>query len=145
MIWLSVKSQCTALLNWKSEFRGGSDSGFSSYAAPTYYFRSEYFNNQCPQVQNLIGTEHSPNRDEHRVNNKAGVISNSAEIGLLSSLYMAVILGSLIPITEECTKLLDCLSEPLSQLIHPISHPQRHVGWSGFYLHSGPWFCKLCP
>ena len=39
------------------------------------------------------------------------------------SLYMAVTLESLIPITEEHTKLLDHLSEPLSVLIHHISHP----------------------
>src|SRR5882724_7454539 len=34
-----------------------------------------------------------------------------------------VILASSTPITEENTKLLDCLSEPSSQLIHCISHP----------------------
>src|SRR5882724_7250209 len=44
---------------------------------------------------------------------------------LLSSLYMAVIMESLIPISEECTKLLDCLSEPSSQLIHCIPHPLK--------------------
>jgi len=32
---------------------------------------SEYFYNQCPQVLNLIGTEHSLNRSEHRVKNEA--------------------------------------------------------------------------
>jgi len=32
---------------------------------------SEYFYNQCPQVQNLIGTEHSLNRSEHRVKDEA--------------------------------------------------------------------------
>src|SRR5882724_1163137 len=36
---------------------------------------------------------------------------------------MEVILASLTPITEEHTKLLDCLSEPSSRLIHHISHP----------------------
>ena len=72
-----VMSQCTALLSWKSEFRGGSDSGFSSCIAPTYYCRSEYFYSQHPQVQNLIGMECSLNRDEDRVKNKARVISNS--------------------------------------------------------------------
>src|SRR5882724_2527218 len=39
------------------------------------------------------------------------------------SLFMEVILASSTPITEEHTKLLDCLSELLSQLIHRISHP----------------------
>src|SRR5882724_6923511 len=33
--------------------------------------RSEYFYNQRPQVQNLIGTEHSLNRSEHRVKREA--------------------------------------------------------------------------
>ena len=32
---------------------------------------SEYFYNQCPQVWNLIGTEHSLNRSEHRVKKEA--------------------------------------------------------------------------
>ena len=32
---------------------------------------SEYFYNQCPQVWNLIGTEHSLNRSERRVQNEA--------------------------------------------------------------------------
>src|SRR5882724_13386722 len=32
---------------------------------------SEYFYNQCPQVLNLIGTEHSLNRSERRVKNEA--------------------------------------------------------------------------
>src|SRR5882724_107482 len=36
---------------------------------------------------------------------------------------MAAILASLTPITEECTKLLDHLSEPSSQLIYHVSHP----------------------
>jgi len=31
---------------------------------------SEYFYDQCPQVPNLIGTEHSLNRSEHRVKMK---------------------------------------------------------------------------
>src|SRR5882724_11250524 len=39
------------------------------------------------------------------------------------SLFMEVILASSTPITEEHTKLLDCLSEPSSRLIHRISHP----------------------
>src|SRR5882724_10659569 len=33
--------------------------------------RSEYFYNQCPQVWNLIGTEHSLNRSERRVKKEA--------------------------------------------------------------------------
>src|SRR5882724_1170352 len=37
--------------------------------------------------------------------------------------FMKVILASSTPITEEHTKLLDCLSEPSSRLIHRISHP----------------------
>src|SRR5882724_6800384 len=36
-----------------------------------------------------------------------------------------VILASSTPITEECTKLLDHLSEPSSQLIHCISHSPK--------------------
>jgi len=67
MYRLCVMSQCTALLNRKSGFRGVSDSGFSSCTAPAYYFRSEYFYSQCPQVWKLIGTDHSLNREEHRV------------------------------------------------------------------------------
>ena len=73
-------SQCTALLNQKSDFRGGLDSGFSSCAAPTYY--CTYFYNQCPQVWKLIGTKHSLNRDEHRVIIKLEFISNGLEIGV---------------------------------------------------------------
>src|SRR5882724_8145189 len=34
---------------------------------------SEYFYNQCPQVPNLIGTEHSLNRSKHRVQNEASL------------------------------------------------------------------------
>src|SRR5882724_6899585 len=34
---------------------------------------SKYFYNQCPQVPNLIGTEHSLNRSEHRVQNEASL------------------------------------------------------------------------
>ena len=60
-----VRSQCTALFNWKSEVGGGSDSGFSSYTVLTYYCESEYFYNQ--HLQKLIGTGCSLNRDEHRV------------------------------------------------------------------------------
>ena len=37
-----IMSECTALLGWKSGFRGVSDSGFSLCTAPTYYCRSEY-------------------------------------------------------------------------------------------------------
>ena len=36
-----------------------------------------------------------------------------------------VILASSTHITEECTKLLDCLSKPSSRLIHRISHPPK--------------------
>ena len=32
---------------------------------------SKYFYSQCPQVQNLIGTERSLNRSEHRVKKEA--------------------------------------------------------------------------
>src|SRR5882724_2801456 len=42
---------------------------------------------------------------------------------LISLSFTEVILASLTPITEECTKLLDRLSEPSSLLIHRISHP----------------------
>ena len=65
-----VTSECTALLSWKSGFGGVLDSGFSLCALPTYYHRSKYFYNQYPQVQNLIGTEHSLNIIEHRVKSK---------------------------------------------------------------------------
>src|SRR5882724_4609821 len=71
-----VMRQCTALLGWKSDFRGFSDSSFSLCTVPTYYCGSEYFYNQHPQVQNLIGTECSLNRDEHRVIIKLESISN---------------------------------------------------------------------
>ena len=36
VIWLLVTSECTALLSWRSDFGGVSDSGFSSCTAPTY-------------------------------------------------------------------------------------------------------------
>src|SRR5882724_11398261 len=81
---LDVKSQCTALLSWKLDFGGVSDSSFSSCAVPTYYSRSEYFYSQCLQVQMLIRTEHSLNRDEHRVILKLESISNKLEIGIQS-------------------------------------------------------------
>src|SRR5882724_10363447 len=65
------------------------------------------------------------------------------------SFNIAVTLASLIPITEEHIKLLDCLSEPLSQLIHCISHPGKEdisaEVVTVFYLHSCPQFCKLHP
>ena len=71
MFEYTVTSECTALLGQKLGFRGVSDSGFSSCAAPTYYCRSEYFYGQHPQVWNLIRTECSLNRDEHGVKSKA--------------------------------------------------------------------------
>jgi len=60
----------------------GSDSGFSSCTVPTYYCRSEYLYSQCPQVWKLIviRTEHSLNREECRVKNKARVIPNRREL-----------------------------------------------------------------
>ena len=67
MFEYTVMSQCTALLNQESGFGGGSDSGFSLCAEPTYYCASEYFYSQYQQVWKLIGTEHSLNRGEHRV------------------------------------------------------------------------------
>jgi len=73
---MAVMSECTALLGWKLGFGGVLDSGFSLCTVPTYYCRSEYFYSQHPQVQNLIRTEHSLNRGECRVKNKARVISN---------------------------------------------------------------------
>src|SRR5882724_438269 len=54
----TVTSECTALLGEVGFWRG-SDSSFSLCGAPTYYCRSKYFYSQCPQVWNLIGTEHS--------------------------------------------------------------------------------------
>ena len=71
MFEYTVTSECTALLGQKLGFRGVLDSGFSSCAAPTYYCGSKYFYNQCPQVWNLIGTEHSLNRSEGKVKSKA--------------------------------------------------------------------------
>jgi len=68
---LSVTSECTALLSQKSGFRGVSDSGFSLCTAPTYYFRSKYLLVSSHKFGNLIRTEHSLNRSEHRVKNKA--------------------------------------------------------------------------
>src|SRR5882724_3928504 len=41
----------------------------------------------------------------------------------ISLSFTKIILASSTPITEEHTKLLDCLSEPSSRLIHCISHP----------------------
>ena len=66
-----VTSECTALLGWKLGVGGVLDSGFSLCTVPTYYCGSEYFCSQCPQVQNLIRTEHSLNKGECRVKNKA--------------------------------------------------------------------------
>ena len=66
-----VTSECIALLGRKLGFGGVSDSGFSSCTAPTYYCGSKYFYNQHPQVQNLIKTERSLKRSEHRVKSKA--------------------------------------------------------------------------
>ena len=57
-----VTSECTALLGWKLGVGGDSDSGFSLCTTPTYYCGSKYFYSQCPQVWNLIRTEHSLNR-----------------------------------------------------------------------------------
>src|SRR5882724_1627828 len=66
---------------------------------------------------------------------------------------MVVILASSTPITEH-TKLLDCLSETSSQLIHCISHPSKRTYWpncsicalsaSGFHGFASciPTFCK---
>ena len=54
LLHCTVKSQCTALLNWQLEFRGGSSSGFSSCTVPTYYHTSEYFYSQYPEVWKLI-------------------------------------------------------------------------------------------
>ena len=65
-----VTSECTALLSRRLGFGGVSDSGFSSCAVPTSC-GSKYFYNQCPQVRNVIGTEHSLNRSEHRVKKEA--------------------------------------------------------------------------
>ena len=42
MFKYTVKSECTALLGQKSDFRAVSNSGFSSCAVPTYYCGSEY-------------------------------------------------------------------------------------------------------
>src|SRR5882724_10948106 len=66
-----VTSECTSLLSQRLGYGGFLDSGFSSCTAPTYYCRSEYFLNCCPQVQNLIRTECSLNRSKCRVKNKA--------------------------------------------------------------------------
>src|SRR5882724_12037381 len=44
---------------------------------------------------------------------------------LISLSLMKVILASSTPITEERTKLLDCLSDPSSRLIHCVSHPPK--------------------
>ena len=70
MFEYTVMSECTALLDRRLGYGGVSESGFSLCAAPTYC-RSKYFYSQCPQVWNLIGTECSLNREEHRVKNKA--------------------------------------------------------------------------
>src|SRR5882724_3547811 len=67
----------------------------------------------------------------------------------ISLSFMEVILASLTPITEEHTKLLDCLSEPSSWLIHHVSHPPEEDVSAEvvtvFYLCLGSRFCQLCP
>ena len=53
MFKYNVTNECTALLGWKSDFRGVSESGFSSCTVPTYYCRSKYFQvigNQISEV-----------------------------------------------------------------------------------------------
>src|SRR5882724_6701688 len=76
----TVQPQCYESVNCTTQpevgVQSGLDSGFSSCTVPTYYCRSKYFYSQCPQVWNLIRTECSLNREEHRVKNKARVISN---------------------------------------------------------------------
>src|SRR5882724_2908196 len=72
------------------------------------------------------------------------------------SLLQKVILASSTPITEEHTKLLDCLSEPSSRFIHRISHPSEEdvsakvvtacficIQVHGF-ASCMPTFCKKC-
>src|SRR5882724_1775315 len=76
MFEYTVTSEYTALLGQGLGFGGVLDSGFSLCALPTYYCRSKYLFIQCPQVQNLIRTEHSLNREECRVKSKARVIHN---------------------------------------------------------------------
>ena len=61
--------------------------------ALTYYCTSEYFYNQCPQVQKLIRTEHSLDRYEHRVIIKLECISNNSEIGVWESMMSEVTRG----------------------------------------------------
>src|SRR5882724_438454 len=70
------------------------------------------------------------------------------------SLLQKVIPASSTPITEEHTKLLDCLSEPSSRLIHHISHPSEEdvsaevvtvcfiCIWVHSFASSVPTFCK---
>jgi len=54
---------------------------FSLALHQRYYCGSEYFYSQCPQVWNLIRTECSLNRGEHRVRiKKAKSIPNKLEI-----------------------------------------------------------------
>src|SRR5882724_3319295 len=64
-------SECTALLGWKSVFGVVSDSSFSSVHCANLLFQVQVFLSQHPQVWNLIGTEYSLNRGEHRYRNKA--------------------------------------------------------------------------
>src|SRR5882724_3757515 len=91
MFKYTVMSECTALLSWKSGFGVVSDSGFSLCTVPTYYCGSEYFYSQHPQVQNLIRTEHSLNRGEHRVKNKAKLrvfpINQKSEFRVISNIW----------------------------------------------------------
>jgi len=71
MFEYTVTSECTALLGQKSCFGGFWTVASACALHQTYYCGSEYFYNQCPQVWNLIGTECSLNRSEHRVKSKA--------------------------------------------------------------------------
>jgi len=67
---LSVPSKCTALLGQKSGFRGVSE-WLQLVHCANLLLRVWVFLSQCPQVWNLIRTEHSLNRSECRVKNEA--------------------------------------------------------------------------
>ena len=71
MFEYTVTSECTALLGRRSGFGGVQTVASARVLRQPTSCGSKYFYSQCPQVQNLIGTEHSLNRSECRVKKEA--------------------------------------------------------------------------
>ena len=70
-VCMGVTSECTALLGRRSVSEGFRTVASARALRQPTSCGSEYFYNQRPQVQNLIGTEHSLNRSERRVKREA--------------------------------------------------------------------------